>query len=178
MDTNTNVKINSNSIDIVGLIESNPVTMLHANSQSKLVEKIKTKFTSYEQQLFISSFYCYFKYNPKTDFVIDLDNVWKWLGFSQKDAAKRVVEKNFVIDKDYKRLLHSSVEQTKSTNTVGVEVGESKKEKRGGHNKETIMLNVETFKKFCLKAGTKKRTKFMIILYLFFIYIQMNQCKI
>ena len=31
-----------------------------------------------------------------------------------------------------------------------------KKEKRGGHNKETIMLNIETFKKFCLKAGTKK----------------------
>ena len=140
----------------IDLIESNPVTMLHANSQSKLVEKIKTKFTSYEQQLFISSFYCYFKYNPKTDFVIDLDNVWKWLGFSQKDAAKRVVEKNFVIDKDYKRLLHSSVEQTKSTNTVGVEVGEVKKNNRGGHNKETIMLNVETFKKFCLKAGTKK----------------------
>ena len=26
----------------------------------------------------------------------------------------------------------------------------------GGHNKETFMLNVETFKKFCLKAGTKK----------------------
>ena len=156
MDTNTNVKIHSNGIDIVGLIENNPITMLHANSQSKLVEKIKTKFSSYEQQLFISSFYCYFKYNPKTDFVIDLDNVWKWLGFSQKDAAKRVVEKNFVIDKDYKRLLHRAVEQTKSTNTMGVEVGEAKKSNRGGHNKETIMLNVETFKKFCLKAGTKK----------------------
>ena len=27
---------------------------------------------------------------------------------------------------------------------------------RGGHNKETFMLNIDTFKKFCLKAGTKK----------------------
>jgi hypothetical protein len=27
---------------------------------------------------------------------------------------------------------------------------------RGGHNKEIFMLNVSTFKKFCLKAGTKK----------------------
>jgi len=27
---------------------------------------------------------------------------------------------------------------------------------RGGHNKEIIMLNVDTFKKICLKAGTKK----------------------
>ena len=26
----------------------------------------------------------------------------------------------------------------------------------GGHNKETFMLNIDTFKKFCLKAGTKK----------------------
>ena len=26
----------------------------------------------------------------------------------------------------------------------------------GGHNKETFVLNIETFKKFCLKAGTKK----------------------
>jgi regulator of replication initiation timing/phage anti-repressor protein len=144
------------SIDIVGLIESNPVTMLHANSQSKLVEKIKTKFTSYEQQLFISSFYCYFKYNPKTDFVIDLDNVWKWLGFVQKVNAKRLLEKNFTIEKDYKCLLVPSEEQTKSTNTIGVEVGEAKKNNRGGHNKEIFMLNVETFKKFCLKAGTKK----------------------
>lgn len=27
---------------------------------------------------------------------------------------------------------------------------------RGSHNKEIFMLNVSTFKKFCLKAGTKK----------------------
>jgi hypothetical protein len=27
---------------------------------------------------------------------------------------------------------------------------------KGGHNKEIIMLNIATFKKFCLKAGTKK----------------------
>jgi regulator of replication initiation timing/phage anti-repressor protein len=145
------------SIDIVGLIESNPVTMLHANSQSKLVEKIKTKFTSYEQQLFISSFYCYFKYNSKTDFVIDLDSVWKWLDFGQKDSAKRLLEKIFVIDKDYKSLLRFKAEQKNSTIlTTEAEKGEVKKEKRGGHNKETFMLNVETFKKFCLKAGTKK----------------------
>ena len=102
------------SIDIVGLIESNPVTMLHANSQSKLVEKIKTKFTSYEQQLFISSFYCYFKYNSKTDFVIDLDSVWKWLGFTNKAHSKYTLEKNFTIDRDYKCLLTKVREQKNS----------------------------------------------------------------
>jgi phage anti-repressor protein len=130
------------SIDIVNLIESNPITKLNGDYQSKLVEKVKNTFSNYEQQLFLSSFYCYLKYDPKNDFVIDLDDVWKWLDFSQKIKAKQMLEKNFTINKDYKLLLYHEVKQTNQT--------------KGGHNKETFMLNVETFKKFCLKAGTKK----------------------
>ena len=108
----------------------------------KLLSKIKENFTDFEQQLFLSSFYCYLNCDPINDFVIDLDNVWKWLDFGQKVNAKRVLEKNFQIDKDYKNLLCQSAKQNDKTH--------------GGHNKETIMLNVNTFKKFCLKAGTKK----------------------
>jgi hypothetical protein len=130
------------SVDIVELIENNPITKLTGNYQSKLVEKVKNNFTNYEQQLFLSSFYCYLKYDNKNDYVIDLDNVWKWLGFNQKYNAKVTLEKNFVIDKDYKMF--------------APEGSGAKKSNRGGHNKEIIMLNVETFKKFCLKAGTKK----------------------
>jgi hypothetical protein len=129
-------------LNIVDLIENNPITKLNGNNyQSKMVLKIKTKFTNFEQQMFVSSFYCFLNYNSKTDFVIDLDNIWKWLGFSQKDAAKRVLDKNFVIDTDYKLLLCQPVEQKKG---------------RGGHNKEVIMMTVKTFKLFCIKAGTKK----------------------
>ena len=46
------------SVDIVNLIESNPITKLNGNYKSKLIEKVKNNFTSYEQQLFLSSFYC------------------------------------------------------------------------------------------------------------------------
>ena len=93
-----NIKINiiityKMSVDIVNLIESNPITKFSGDYQSKLVEKVKNQFTNYEQQLFLSSFYCYLKYDTKNDFVIDLDNVWKWLGFSQKYNAKCVLEK-------------------------------------------------------------------------------------
>ena len=130
------------SVDIVNLIESNPITKFSGNYQSKLVEKVKKNFTNYEQQLFLSSFYCYLKYDTKKDFVIDLDNVWKWLGFSQKVNAKLLLEKQFVIDKDYKKLLLLQQKQNEKIH--------------GGHNKETFMLNIETFKKLCLKAGTKK----------------------
>jgi hypothetical protein len=130
------------SVDIVNLIESNPITKLSGNYQSKLVEKVKNTFSNYEQQLFLSSFYCYLKYDTKKDFVIDLDNVWHWLEFGQKVNAKRVLEKNFIINKDYKLLLCQLAKQDEKTH--------------GGHNKETFMLNIDTFKKFCLKAGTKK----------------------
>ena len=58
------------SIDIVNLIESNPITKLNGNYQSKMIEKVKNNFNDYEQQMFIASFYCYLNYN-KTDFVID-----------------------------------------------------------------------------------------------------------
>jgi hypothetical protein len=135
------------SVDIVNLIESNPITKFSGDYQNKLVEKVKNNFTNYEQQLFLSSFYCYLKYDYKNDFVIDLDNVWQWLGFSQKDAAKRVVEKNFTINKDYK--------------IFAPQVGGAKKDNRGGHNKEIIMLNIDTFKKFCLHLFSFKTPIFI-----------------
>jgi len=130
------------SVDIVNLIESNPITKFNGNYQSKLIEKVKNCFTDYEQQIFLASFYCYLKYDYKNDFVIDLDNVWQWLGFGQKVNAKRVLEKNFVLNTDYKLLLCQLAKQTGST--------------KGGHNKETFMLNIKTFKLFCIKAETKK----------------------
>jgi len=142
------------SIDIVNLIESNPITKLNGNYQSKLVEKVKHNFNNYEQQIFLSSFYCYLNYNSKTDFVIDLDNVWKWLGFNQKFNAKRLLENLFEINKDYKTLL--SLEGNQKTHDIAPQHGGAKTDTRGGHNKETFMLNIETFKKMCLKAGTKK----------------------
>ena len=130
------------SFNIVDLIENNPITRLTNTYQNKLLAKIKANFTDNEQQIFVASFYSFLNYDSTNDFVIDLDDVWKWLGFLNKANSKRLLEKQFIINKDYKILLIFADEQ--------------KKHVKGGHNKETIMLNVETFKKFCMKAGTKK----------------------
>ena len=124
------------------LIENNPITKLSTTYQNKLLTKIKTKFTENEQQIFVASFYGFLNYDSKTDFVIDLDDVWKWVGFSNKAHSKHLLEKNFIIDKDYKLLF--------------TKPGEQRLHPKGGHNKDTIMLTIETFKKFCLKACTKK----------------------
>jgi hypothetical protein len=130
-------------LNIVDLIENNPITKLNGNNyQSKMVTKIKEQFTEFEQHMFVTSFYCFLNYNSKTDFVIDLDNVWKWLGFSTKQKAKDLLQKHFIIEQDYKISLNHQVKQSPHI--------------KGGQNKETIMLNVKTFKSMCLKSGTKK----------------------
>ena len=141
------------SVDIVNLIENNPITKLNGNYQSKLVEKVQKSFNNYEQQMFVASFYCYLNHDNKNDFVIDLDNVWNWLDFSSKHKSKELLNKSFVINKDYKVLLTQTGEQKNII--IGPPTGGPKIDTRGGHNKEIIMLNINTFKKFCLKAGTK-----------------------
>ena len=99
------------TLNIVELIENNPITQLNGVYQSKLIEKIKIHFNDYEQQMFVASFYCYLNYDSGADFVIDLDNVWKWIGYNQKVKAKELLEKSFTLDTDYKLLLSSSGKQ-------------------------------------------------------------------
>ena len=127
------------SLDIVNLIERNPITKLTNTYRGKLLMKIKSQFTDVEQQLFVTSFYCYLNYNASTDFVVDLDNVWQWLGFSTKQKAKMLLQKIFVLNKDYIESLNLQV-----------------KRQKGGQNRETFLLSIRAFKLFCLKAGTKK----------------------
>ena len=127
-------------LNIVELIEKNPIVNLSNTYNNKLLSKIKVTFSEIQQKLFVSSFYCFLNYNQLNDYVIDLDNVWKWLGFSQKIRAKELLEKYFKVNHDYKTFLPIIKE----------------KNGRGGNNKEKIMLNITTFKSFCLKSGTKK----------------------
>jgi hypothetical protein len=54
--------------------------------QNRFIQKIKENFTEPQQRLFVSSFYTYLNYNSKTDFIIDMIDVWKWLGFSRKEV--------------------------------------------------------------------------------------------
>jgi hypothetical protein len=64
-------------------------------------------------------------YNSRTDYVIDLDT----MQFHSKSERKKILEKNFIKDKDYICLLYQSVR---------------------------IMLTIHAFKLFCMNAGTKK----------------------
>jgi hypothetical protein len=151
-------------LNIVELIENNPISKLSKEYNNKLINKIKENFTGFEQQLFISSFYCYLNYDKNLDFVIDLDNVWKWMGFSSKQRSQFLLEKYFKLDIDYKNLtlgnpktnltdeilLNTNVKQNNIINSTV---------KHGGHNKQTILLTIKCFKSLCMKAQTSKASE-------------------
>ncbi len=152
------------NLNIAHLIEKNSITRLSKEYENKFLTKIKENFNENQQQLFAASFYCYLNYDKKKDFVIDFDNVWKWLGFTRKDNGKTVLRKHFTVDIDYQIIKAIDDEevlllrpQEEKNDQFHAEIEGSKHDDaRGGSNKETIMLTVNTFKKFCLKAGTKK----------------------
>jgi phage anti-repressor protein len=75
-------------------------------------------------------------YHQTNDYVVDLDKIYQQLGFSRKDHCKRILEKNFTEDTDYKL-------------TVPPKGG-------GQFASEHIMLNVDTFKNLCMLAQTKE----------------------
>ena len=153
----------SATLNIVELIEKNPVTKLSRKYNNLLLEKLQENFNTFEQQLFVSSFYCYLNFDKNTDFVVDLDDVWKWLGFAQKINVRTLLEKNFKLNIDYtisipefkkseqpEKILGGSDEEQTSESTI------PSKPKNGGQNKQTIKLTIRCFKSLCLKAQTNK----------------------
>ena len=130
-------------MDNLTIVQEKENVITNAPFDNKLLAKLKSKFTNNEQQLFVQNFYMYLNHDEYKEYIVDLDSVWEWLGFSTKQKAKELLVKHFVKDIDYKNLLNPQVKQYTD-------------QQRGGHNKETIVMNIRTFKKLCLKANTKK----------------------
>ena len=134
-------------LNIVELIEKNPISKLSKAYNNKLINKIKENFTGFEQQLFVSSFFCYLNYDKNIDFVVDLDNIWKWLGFSTKQNSERVLEKHFNLNIDYKSGYHFGTAVSEEEPSI---------KQNGGQNIKKILLTIKCFKSLCLKARTSK----------------------
>ena len=135
--------------NIAEIIKNNPLRQLSINYQNKFITKIQNEFTTEEQHIFIASFYSYLNYK-KNEYVINLDDIWQWLGFSKKDKCKNLLLKYFINKNDYIILL--SIKTTANNSIINNNI----KKNHGGHNKETILMNINTFKKLCLKSKTKK----------------------
>jgi hypothetical protein len=109
----------------------------------QLLNIIKEEFTTDEQKLFVESFQLYLQYDDENEFIIELDNIWKWLGFGRIEECKRVLVKNFQKDIDFK----ISFPQVGGKKKGGINIGRPK---------ENILMTIKCFKKLCLKSNTKK----------------------
>lgn len=106
---------------------------------------LSSELSDADKEIFQLNFISYLKHDQHNDFVVDFDDAWKWLGFSRKDPAKRLLTQSFVEDRDYRISLHPKVERSLLP-----------KEERGGQNKETILLTPFAFKEFSLLARTAR----------------------
>lgn len=148
------------SFNIVNMIEKSSLVRLSSEYENRLLNKIKHTFTVEHQKIFVTSFYCFLKYDETKDFVVDFDNVWKWVGFARKDPAKRLLEKLFLRGTDYRVEKPAPLVRGPAAEVGGAgihKLNEDVKNLGGaGLNREQITLTINTFKKFCLKACTKK----------------------
>ena len=137
------------------------ITTTNNNFTNYLVERLNTE----DEKQFALHFKIYLEHGYKNNsFPIDFDDVWKMCEFDKKYNALRVLQKHFEENKDYKKVLLQNEERFLLEDNDGqtsygeLRRGFSQPERKqnGGQNKETIMLNVDTFKEFCMKASTQK----------------------
>ena len=121
----------------------NSNTTLSLNLKTKMINILNTEFTEEEQQWYIANLYIYMNYHPTNDYPINLEHVFKMIGFANKENAKRTLKNNFTKDEDYKTVLVRTDE-----NLNGKDLG--------GRPTEDVMLNIDTFKNLCMLAKTDK----------------------
>jgi len=138
----------------------NSNTTLSLNVQTKMVEVMNEEFTESEQQWYIANLYVYMNYHATNDFPINLENVFKMIGFANKGNAMKTIKSNFIENEDYKTLLFHTEKQKKTDEKAAFPNGKAGQHTRNlggaGLNKEEIMLNVDTFKNLCMIAKTDK----------------------
>ena len=93
--------IKSETVDFKTLVANNSINT-NLNFQSKLIDKLTNTFTENEQKWYIANLYVYLNYHPTNDFPINLDDVYKLIGFPHKKNAKRTLTNNFTENEDYK----------------------------------------------------------------------------
>ena len=87
--------IKQKTINFTELVK-NSNSILSLNLQSKIVDNLNEIFSDQEQHWYIANLYMYMNYHQLDDFIVNLDNVWKFIGFSNKANAKRLLKHNFL----------------------------------------------------------------------------------
>jgi len=113
---------------------------------TKLQDMLNTEFTEDDQKIFLQNFQGFL--NKDDQFIINIEFVYKWIGFTRKDNTKRLLEKHFIQNIDY--ICNNDI--------VFLSKEENYKNKEGRPN-EIILMTPNTFKQLCILANTEKGKK-------------------
>ena len=105
--------IKSDTINFNELVKTSNNSILSDKLQSKMVKILNQEFTEEEQRWYIANLYVYMHYHPTNDFPINLDHVFKMIGFANKGNAMKTIKSNFVVDQDYKIALLRREQRTR-----------------------------------------------------------------
>jgi len=76
----------------------------------ELFQVMKVHMNTEDEQIFMASHYLYLQHGTdSTKFVVDFDDVWKNVDFTQKANAKRLLEKHFTEQIDYRKNVSSEI---------------------------------------------------------------------
>ncbi len=82
--------------------ESQQINKINILNDDKLIKLLNDNFNTEEQQLFINQFKLYLEYeNDDTKYIINLEDIYQWIGFKQKVHAKRLLNDKFKQNIDY-----------------------------------------------------------------------------
>ena len=132
--------IKPESVDFNELVSNNTIK-ISVDCQSKMIDILNTEFTEGQARWYIANLFMFINYHPTNEFPINLQILVELAGFSHKRNAKRTLENNFVLDRDYKIVLLPKEGNSKSV---------------VGRPEERIMLNTDTFKSMCMLVKTDK----------------------
>lgn len=117
------------------------VHMAHTDSLNDMVllSKLRLHMNTAEQLMFVDSFYMYLKYGNCSEFVINLDDVFLWLGFTRRDNAKATVLRHLESGVHYETYEESLQDMNSSLKI-----------------RERTLLTVRGFKQLCLTSKTER----------------------
>ena len=128
MNDTTKPQINFNEFDL----NSDPGKGL--DFKSRLVDNLIAECNTDEQKWFVKNWFMYLNYHQTEDYVVNLEDIWEFIGFASKANSKKTLKNNFILGEDFKIY----------------EDGRMK----GKFTTETVMLNVNTFKTLSMLART------------------------
>ena len=124
---------------------SNSTALVVPGVEEDLLAQLHAELTGDEQLMFVEGFAVFLKYDARRDFVIDLEWLGSWLGFSNKADATKAVVKHLKEGTHYK--FNIAAEPEEEANPVV------------GDPSDHVLLTILGFKLLCMAANTENARK-------------------